>query len=243
VLVRPGVDLFVGCGVGGVAVLKDGAGSVNRPVMYDAYSCAGGAGFGYHLAGFRVIGIDNRPQPNYPFEFHEADALDVLRAVAEGREPWPGAPRPDAIHGSPTCQTFARVTDWRGSRDDHPDLLTPTLEILSGVSIPWIVENVREACPPLRPDLIVCGSHFGLDVHRERAFQFGNWSAYELYPPCQCRRNPDLLPFMHKNERAFADAMGCTWMSAKEARQAVPPPYTEHIGRQLLSYLASEAAA
>lgn len=90
---------------------------MNGDVIYDLYSCAGGAGMGYHHAGFRtVIGVDIVHQKNYPFEFRQADALDVLRCIAEGREPWPGAPRPDAIHASPTCQDIrpghrvARVT-------------------------------------------------------------------------------------------------------------------------------------
>ena len=215
---------------------------MNGDVIYDLYSCAGGAGMGYHRAGFsRVIGVDNRPQPHYPFEFHQADALDVLAALIEGREPWPGAPKPDAIHASPTCQTFARVTDGRGSREHHPDLLTPTLELLAGTDIPWIVENVPEACPPLRPDYLLCGTQFDLKVQRHRAFMRGNWSAYELMPSCQCYRNPRLLAFEHKGERAFADAMGCTWMSGKEGRQAVPPAYCEHIGLQLRAFLAEQA--
>jgi len=213
-----------------------------EPVIIDGCCCAGGAGFGYAKAGFRPIGIDHVAQPNYPFEFHQADILEVLTAVVDGRKPWPGAPHPAAIHVSPTCQTFARVTAWRGSRDDHPDLLTPTLEILSRTTIPWVVENVPEACPPLRPDYLLCGTQFGLPVRRHRAFMRGNWSAYELMPPCQCHRNPRLLPFMHKGERAFADAMGCTWMSNKEGRQAVPPAYTEYVGGQMLAAMAEMAA-
>jgi DNA (cytosine-5)-methyltransferase 1 len=141
-----------------------------------------------------------------------------------------------AVHASPVCLTFARVTDWRGNRGDHPDTLTPTLERLAAAEVPWIVENVYEAVPPLRPDLKLCGSQFGLKVQRHRAFQFGNWSAFELMPPCH---HIGLLPFMHKGERAFADAMGCEWMNNREAREAIPPPYTEYIGRQLLDALAA----
>ena len=181
--------------------------------------------------------------PNYPFEFHQATRSRCLRPSPRTGTPWPGAPRPDAIHASPTCQTFARVTAWRGSRENHPDLLTPTLALLARIDVPWIVENVPEACPPLRPDYLLCGTQFGLKVRRHRAFMRGNWDAYELMPGCQCYLNPVLLAFEHKGERAFADAMGCTWMSAKEARQAVPPAMTEHIGRQLRDYLTSEAAA
>ena len=195
---------------------------------------------GYHRAGFDVIGVDIKPQPRYPFEFHQGDAMDILQAIKE-RDPfypsWLG--HIAAIHASPVCMTFARVTAWRGRREDHPDTLTPTLERLRALAVPWVVENVPEAVPPLRPDYRLCGCQFGLRVRRRRVFQAGNWSAYALLPPCSCR---NVLPFEHKAERAYADAMGCTWMSKESGRQAIPPAYTEYIGKQLLKHLAEVAA-
>jgi DNA (cytosine-5)-methyltransferase 1 len=179
---------------------------------------------GYHRAGFEVVGVDIEPQPHYPFTFVQADAMTY---------PLDGF---DAYHGSPICQGHANVTAWRGRPQDYPDLLTPTIARLAAQAKPWVVENVPEA--PIRPDYLLCGTHFGLPVRRHRAFQRGNWDAYELLPGCQCYRNPRLLPFMHKGERAFADAMGCTWMNRDEGRQAIPPAYTEHIGRQLLAAMA-----
>lgn len=214
-----------------------------RPRLLDLFCGAGGAAMGYHLAGFDVVGVDIEPQPRYPFEFHQADAIELLEDLIDN---WPtGRALPpleqfDAIHASPTCQTFARVTAWRGSRDEHPDLLGPTLKLLSGLSVPWVVENVPEA--PLRPDYLLCGSQFGLRVKRHRVFQRGNWTAYELMQPCQCYRNSSLLPFMHKGERAYADAMGCTWMNKYEARQAIPPAFTRYVGEQLISHLRAVAA-
>lgn len=208
------------------------------PELLDLFSCAGGAATGYRQAGFRVTGVDINPQPNYPFTFVQADALDILRDEEF-------VARFDAIHASPTCQTYANVTNWRGRQIDHPDLLTPTLDLLADVRLPWVVENVPEAADdgPLRSDLLLCGTQFGLRVKRHRAFQLGNWAHFDLRPPHHCHRNPALLPFAHKGERAYADAMGCTWMNKTEARQAIPPAYTHYIGEALMAHLAAERAA
>jgi DNA (cytosine-5)-methyltransferase 1 len=208
---------------------------MSRPRLLDLFCGAGGAAMGYRQAGFDVTGVDDVDQPNYPFAFHRRDALEAL-ADTDFTAGF------DAIHASPTCQRKARVTAWRGRREDHPDTLTPTLELLHRIEPPWVVENVPEAADELRPDFLLCGTQFGLGVRRHRIFQRGNWTSYELLPPCQCYRNPRLLPFEHKGERAFADAMGCTWMTNLEGRQAVPPAFTHHIGAQLMSHLQSVAA-
>ena len=189
---------------------------MTRPRLLDLFCGAGGAAMGYHRAGFDIIGVDIEPQPNYPFTFRQADALTF---------PLDGF---DAIHGSPVCMTFARVTDVIGSRANHADTLTPLMERLAAADAPWVVENVPEA--PLRPDYLLCGSAFGLPVRRHRVFQT-SWHGLQLTAPCHHR---NLLPFMHKGERAYADAMGCTWMTKKEGRQAIPPAYTEWVGSQLL---------
>ena len=47
---------------------------------------------------------------------------------------------------------------------------------------------------------------------------------------------------MHKNERAYADAMGCTWMTKDEGRQAIPPAYTCHVGTLMRYHMEQEAA-
>ena len=120
--------------------------------------------------------------------------------------------------------------------------LTPTLAALRGQGLPYIVENVPEAEDELRPDYRLCGTQFGLRVRRHRSFEIGNWASFQLQPPCQCYRNPALLPFEHKAERAFADAMGCTWMSKFEARQAIPPAYASYLGEQLLAEREAGAA-
>jgi DNA (cytosine-5)-methyltransferase 1 len=187
--------------------------------MLDLFCGAGGAAMGYHRAGFDVVGVDINFQPRYPFEFHQADAMTY---------PLDGF---DAIHASPPCQHYANVTAWRGDQQDHPDLLPAMLERLSAVDVPWVVENVPEA--PVRRDFLLCGSQFGLKVRRHRVFQTSP-RMFTLIPPC---RHRGLLPFMHKGERAYADAMGCEWMTSHEAREAIPPAFTQHIGEALLAHL------
>lgn len=203
-----------------------------KPRLLDLFCGAGGAARGYRLAGFHVVGVDKEDQPNYcGDEFVKADALD---------HPLTGF---HAVHASPTCQHRARVTDWRGSRESHPDTLTPMLARLRAAGVPYVVENVPEAADVLRPDFLLCGTQFGLHVRRHRIFERGFWDGYELLPRCTCYRRPGLVPFEHKDERAFADAMGCTWMTAREGRQAIPPAYTRFIGEQLLAHLESGVAA
>jgi DNA (cytosine-5)-methyltransferase 1 len=200
--------------------------------LLDLFCCEGGAAMGYHRAGFDVVGVDNRPQPRFPFEFVQADAIEVLSdpGFLDGF---------DAIHASPPCQLYAKVTkatadDYR----DHPDLVGPVRELLEAQPRPWIIENVEGS--PVRPDFILCGSQFGLRVRRHRLFET-SWRGFELHPPCH--HKADEIPFNHNDERAFADALDGPWMSVRGGRQAIPPAYTEYLGGQLADQLRKEPHA
>lgn len=214
---------------------------MRAPALLDLCCGAGGLARGYANAGFTVTGIDLHPMPNYPFTFHQADALEYLDRITRTGE----IERYDLVHASWPCQHFANVTQWRGSRDDHDDLLTPGKKLQQACGRPWIIENVPEAAwaGALRPDYILCGSQFGLKVRRHRVFETSWGGGGELLPPCWHPKGLNkLLAFEHKGERAYADAMGCTWMSKTEARQAVPPAYSEWIGRQFLQLRLDSAA-
>ena len=97
----------------------------------DLFCCAGGAGMGYHRAGFEVVGVDLNLQPRYPFEFHQADALEF---VAEHAHEF------DFIHASPPCQAYSKTRTLHGN--DHPELVEPTRSALQATGLPYIIENV-----------------------------------------------------------------------------------------------------
>lgn len=221
---------------------------MSRPLLLDLFCGAGGAAVGYHRAGFDVIGVDIEPQPNYPFEFHQADAMQVLEYIADRAEPWPHAPYPAAIHASPPCQAFtAYRRRGAGVGEGYPDLIGPARKLLERTGVPWVMENV--AGSPVRPMVHLCGSSFGLDVQRHRWFET---SVPMMSPPCVHGIWKPRFPQAtnRKNLRRTVEigawriplpvqqaAMGIDWMNRDELSQAIPPAYTEYIGSQMLAQL------
>jgi len=196
--------------------------------LLDLFCGAGGAAYGYHLAGFDdIVGVDIKLQPRYPFEFVQADALDY---VAEHGQEF------DVIHASPPCQAFtnARVIHGR----EHPDLLTPTRDSLDRVGKPWVIENVPGA--PMRVDLMLCGSMFGESrLKRHRWFEFWAVLPLMLLPPCGHSKQI-VSVFGHGGHRyhgvaEWREVMGIDWMIRDELAQAIPPAYTEWIGSKILN--------
>jgi DNA (cytosine-5)-methyltransferase 1 len=210
----------------------------------DLFSGAGGAAVGYHRAGFDVTGVDNRPQPRYPFEFHQEDALAVLEysVFMAGF---------DAIHASPPCQRYIRSGMF--DRSKHPNVLHAVAKRLEVSGLAWVIENVPGA--PMRADLKLCGCMFGLGVKRERWFET-SWRAFDLRPPCH-HQKPAVGVYGHPRGRGtgenkpwgwgtmadWKEAMGIDWMQFDhELSQAIPPAYTEYIGAQLMDHLKERAA-
>ena len=213
--------------------------------LLDLFCCAGGAAVGYHRAGFdEIIGVDIVSQPNYPFGFVQADALEYV--VEHGREF-------DLIHASPPCQAF---TKYKNARPDlpekYPNLIPQTRSLLMLSGKPYVIENVPGS--PLVNPVILCGSMFDLDVRRHRLFEM---SVFMLTP--QCRHSiwpPNRYPGGRSRERGHArvlcrntveigrwniplkiqqDAMGIDWMNLEELSEAIPPAFTEWIGTQMLA--------
>ena len=210
---------------------------MSRPRLLDLFCGAGGAAMGYHRAGFDVIGVDIKPQPNYPFEFLQEDALELLSY----RE---FLARFDVVHASPPCQRYIRggLVD----REKHPDLLGRVRDLLRSALPHWVIENVPGA--PMHPDVQLCGSMFGLEVRRHRWFETSP-QLFSLLPPCDHSRPvagvyghphgdagawPGMLP---SDLPTWSRAMGIDWMTTTELADAIPPAYTQHVGEQLIEQL------
>lgn len=218
---------------------------MSAPRLLDLFCGAGGAGMGYHRAGFDVVGVDLAPQPNYPFPFLRADALELLAAGF-----WRGF---DAIHASPPCQRYSLATGFHPeARANHPDLVEPTRELLQQAGRLYVIENVPGA--PLRRDLVLCGEMFGLRIHRHRWFECGGWTPMRLqHQPhrlrgarTNCETGPGVARWVsghYADHQDASDAMGIDWMTRDELREAIPPAYTELIGHQLAAHLAARFAA
>jgi DNA (cytosine-5)-methyltransferase 1 len=222
--------------------------------LLDLFCKAGGGAMGYHRAGFdEIVGIDIEPQKRYPFEFVQCDAMEYVR------DHWMEF---DAIHASPPCQAYTAINQvnkkrW-GYEPPHPKLIEPTRRLLQRTNIPWVIENVPNA--PLQNPVVLCGSMFGLGVMRHRLFE----TSFFLMTGVRCRhrghdhrgvygRHPDggkiwtrvsgggTINRAHSIEDG-AVRMGIDWMEWAELTQAIPPAYTEYIGRQLLDHIRFKAS-
>jgi len=212
--------------------------SYRKPRVLDLFCKAGGAGYGYHLAGFDVVGVDIEPQPRYPFEFVQADAL---------RFPLDGF---DLIHASPVCKGYSATAVLNDI--EHPRQVGAVRERLAASGVPYVIENVEGA--PLRDPVVLCGAMFPcLRTYRHRLFE----ASFPIpqppepehrWPLAKMGRPPRVGEWIqvvgHFSDVAAArEAMEIPWMTRDELAQAIPPAYTRYVGLAALRYLAGSAAA
>lgn len=231
--------------------------------LLDLFCGAGGAAMGYHQAGFtEIVGVDVEPQPNYPFEFVQMDALEFLRIShpTDGDGPW-SLEEFDLVHASPPCQSHTQlsVNRWGKEAARWPDLIAPTRERLEASGTPYVIENVTGARKALRDPMLLSGPMFGLSVYRPRLFELGGW--FTLSPPT-VRRQEDAVAVYGKPDGRFLwrrqdgselrawssieegqEALGVWWMTDElEIREAIPPAYTRFLGEQFLAQHEVEAS-
>lgn len=193
---------------------------------------------GLHLAGFDVTGVDIAPQPRYPFQFIQADAMDTALSGY------------DFIWASPPCQRHSSLKHRTGK--DYECFIHRTRERLILWGGPWIIENVAGA--PLNMPALLCGSMFGLGVRRHRIFES---NCPLSAPACSHESQPYPIDVTGTGGRRLGlrldgkggnsrkpsnltearQAMGIDWMSRKELSQSIPPAFSEFLGRQIISLI------
>lgn len=200
--------------------------------LLDLFCGAGGAAMGYHRAGFEVVGVDINPQPRYPFEFHQADALEY---------PLDGF---DVIHASPPCQAYSKCANYH-HRVKHPRLISDIRDKLKNNGRAFVIENVEGARCSLIQPIMLCGSMFGLTIRRHRYFEISPLTMF-LIPPCNHKKNPVYITGTPRSKNGKRkdppadvkrEAMGTPWMTIKNMDEAIPPAYTEFIGKRLMREL------
>ena len=190
---------------------------------------------GYYRAGFDdITGVDNKPMPRYPFKFVLGDALEYV--MEHGAEF-------DVIHASPPCQAYTMAgQQWRKEGREYPDLVAETRQILIKTGKPYVIENVPGA--PLINPTILNGAYFGKNLRRTRWFETSFEIPFFLIPkegPSRFRmgRKPrtsdPVVPVGHfSGVDKVKQVMEIDWMTDYELTQAIPPAYTEFIGRRIM---------
>ncbi len=214
-----------------------------KPKLLDLFCGAGGASMGYHRAGFEVEGVDIKPQPHYPFKFYQADALEFpLKEY-------------DAYHASPPCQKFSKAVnvrvDHKTRRDIHLDLVGDTRDYLLAAAKPFVIENVPGS--PLRDYIKLHGTMFGLKTNKERWFELHGFEILLLparYTSTKGKvKSGEFVGIMqhskYPNERYRKDELAAGYaidwgLTRYELRQAIPPAYTEYIGKYLMQAVVKE---
>ena len=215
---------------------------------------------GYHRAGFEVVGVDIVDQPRYPFEFHRADALEY---PLDGFDAIHASPPCQGY-------SIMRNLPWLRDREYPMLLgpVRDRLKASGAAWVIENVDGARfrASLPEGLQGGYLCGQMFELPIFRHRRFEasflwlapphpthkgtirpghsFGGRARDVVVRPSGHRYGFDRPGHAvgHGNAGGLSarDALGVPWMSRDEATQAIPPAYTELIGRQLRAHLEED---
>lgn len=216
--------------------------------LLDLFCCGGGAARGYSAAGFDVTGVDIAPQPNYPFQFVQGDALEYL--ARHGHEY-------DVIHASPPCQGYSPHVSSAGSKwvptegKNEPKLIGPCRDLLIASGKPYVIENVAGARSEMNVTLSLCGWMFGLPIPRHRLFESNLVIPQPEHQNCRgvAKRYAAARGWSYRDMSVTGKGRGkgtsARWkqilgieagvnMTQHQLAECIPPAYTRYIGTEIL---------
>lgn len=232
---------------------------MTQPLVLDLFCCAGGAARGYQRAGFRVIGVDIEPRPNYcGDEFVQMDAVEYMQKAL--RSPSFAFAPPSLIHWSPPCQEKSALkvgtNNSRGWGSDHVDMIPIMRPLIEKTGLPNVLEQPAGKAK-MRRDLMLCMDMEAWQrvkppwVQRHRYFEINGFSVRQPEHRKHAgyvrgmrhgvlRDGPYVAAYGQGGGKAtvpeMQHALGIGWTDVREElTEAIPPEYTEHIGRAFLS--------
>ena len=200
-----------------------------QKVAVDLGCGAGGASMGLTRAGFDVLGIDVEAQPEYPFRFWRTDVTTL------SSDWFKNGTKIGLVWASMPCQAYS----WSAKRwhKRYPKLIEPVREKLLDAGVPFVLENVNGA--PIRHDLMLCGTMFGLRVFKHRYFEIHGFKVSSILHPKHTNtvKHGDMVTTAGHGGNGSAklkdwqNALGINWVKNKYSlAQAIPPAYSEYIG-------------
>ncbi len=211
--------------------------------ILDLYCGAGGAAKGLKqvFPNSKIIGVDNvlNKKEEYPYDFRWS-AIEVMLGLYPRLIKYA-----DFIWASPPCQKYTYAT--KGARNKgkkYPDMVGFTRDLLLSSGKPFVMENVPAA--PIRRDLILDGTMFGMKIIRRRVFEIHGFKCKQ--PPKgkkigTVKGGQYVTVAGHGGDgkaslKAWQDAMEIDWIKDKKSlANAVPPRYARYIGEQFKKHI------
>jgi DNA (cytosine-5)-methyltransferase 1 len=204
--------------------------------LLDLFCGVGGASAGYTAAGFDVTGIDLKHGKRYPYTYIRGNVSDYLNN--EYLQQF------DVVHASPPCQTHSitqHLRNAQGKSTSKVDMIPEVRAALIASGVPYIIENVPGS--PLINPVQLCGSSFNLKVRRHRLFE-SNINLKGSICNHKTQGKPvgvygslnDEIPGGGHTAKTLQQArsvMGIEWALWGELVEAIPPIYTEYLGKQI----------
>ena len=231
---------------------------MSRPRIADLFCGAGGSAMGLSRAGFEIVGFDIAPQKHYPFEFHQQDALTVDLRGFDAVWSSPPCQGYSVLRNLPWLKEreypllilpTIRLLEHTGK----PYVLENVMNVQHGAK--GLAKRGLEA-HGLQAGWL-CGRMFNRPFCRHRLFAT-NWlwlapehPKHTITKMSVSDRDSHHMGGHLNNGRNWGyghqtipggvktlqEAMGIDWMTRDEMTQAIPPVYSEFLGRQLMAVI------